>query len=188
LSQVHKAIDKAGYLGIALYILGFGLSELLHLPAMVFVVAGVLCWGHFKGWLLALIMAPLSCCLSFLVVRKIGGQVLADSQWSFVQKLMAKLDEYPVRTVVTLRLCFFLAPAINYVLALSSISFKNFFVGTAAGLVGPLTIAVFFIDRLIVYMGWSKVQNAEIGAALHELGDEFEFGAMGGRHGRGAFF
>ena len=174
-SQVHKAIDKAGYLGIALYILGFGLSELLHLPAMVFVVAGVLCWGHFKGWLLALIMAPLSCCLSFLVVRKIGGQVLADSQWSFVQKLMAKLDEYPV-------------PAINYVLALSSISFKNFFVGTAAGLVGPLTIAVFFIDRLIVYMGWSKTQNAEIGAALHELGDEFEFGAMGGRHGRGAFF
>ena len=120
-SQVHKAIDKAGYLGIALYILGFGLSELLHLPAMVFVVAGVLCWGHFKGWLLALIMAPLSCCLSFLVVRKIGGQVLADSQWSFVQKLMAKLDEYPVRTVVTLRLCFFLAPAINYVLALSSV-------------------------------------------------------------------
>lgn len=187
-SQVHKAIDKAGYLGIALYILGFGLSELLHLPAMVFVVAGVLCWGHFKGWLLALIMAPLSCCLSFLVVRKIGGQVLADSQWSFVQKLMAKLDEYPVRTVVTLRLCFFLAPAINYVLALSSISFKNFFVGTAAGLAGPLTIAVFFIDRLIEYMGWSKVQNAEIGAALHELGDEFEFGAMGGRHGRGAFF
>ena len=40
-------------------------------------------------------MAPLSCALSFLVVRKIGGQMLADSQWSFVQKLMAKLDEYP---------------------------------------------------------------------------------------------
>jgi len=185
---VHKAIDKAGYLGIALYILGFGLSELLHLPAMVFVVAGVLCWGHFKGWLLALVMAPLSCSLSFLVVRKIGGQVLADSQWSFMQKLMAKLDEYPVRTVATLRLCFFLAPAINYVLALSSVSFRDFFVGTATGLAVPLTVAVFFIDRLIEYMGWSKVQNAEIGQALHELGDEFEFGAMGGRHGRGVFF
>ena len=164
------AIDKAGYLGIALYILGFGLSELLHLPAMVFVVAGVLCWGHFKGWLLALVMAPLSCALSFLVVRKIGGQVLADSQWSFVQKLMAKLDEYPVRTVLTLRLCFFLAPAINYVLALSSVSFRNFFIGTAAGLAGPLTVAVFFIDRLIEYMGWSKAQNAEIGQALHGPG------------------
>ena len=41
-------------------------------------------------------MAPLSCSLSFLVVRKIGGQVLADVQWSVVQKMMAKLDEWPV--------------------------------------------------------------------------------------------
>ena len=51
-----------------------------------------------------------------------------------------------------------------------------------------MTVAVFFIDRLIEYMGWSKAQNAEIGQALHELGDEFEFGAMGGRHRRGVFF
>ena len=49
-------------------------------------------------------------------------------------------------------------------------------------------MAVFFIDRLIEYMGWSKAQNAEIGQALHELGDEFEFGADGRRHGRGVFF
>jgi uncharacterized membrane protein YdjX (TVP38/TMEM64 family) len=170
-------------MGFALYIIGFGLSELLHLPGMVFVVAGVLCWGHLKGWLLALVMAPLSCSLSFLVVRKIGGQVLADSQWSFIVKLMAKLDEYPVRTVVTLRVCFFLAPAINYVLALSSISFRNFAIGTFFGLAGPLTVAVFFIDRLIEYMGWSKVQNVEIGQALHELGDE-----LGGVAHRGLFF
>ena len=69
---MHKAIDKAGYLGIGLYILGFGLAELLHLPGMVFVVAGVLCWGHVYGWLLALVMAPLSCAISFLVIRQ-GG-------------------------------------------------------------------------------------------------------------------
>jgi uncharacterized membrane protein YdjX (TVP38/TMEM64 family) len=123
---------------------------------MVFVVAGVLCWGHVRGWLLALVMAPLSCSLSFLVVRKIGGQVLADVQWSFVAKMMARLEEWPVRTVVTLRLCFFLAPAINYLLALSAVSFRDFFVGTVAGLAVPLSVAVFFIDRLIEYMGWSK--------------------------------
>ena len=164
--QVHRAIDKAGYFGIALYVLGFGLAELLHLPAMVFVVAGVLCWGKFGGWLLALVMAPLSCSLSFLVVRKIGGQVLADVQWSVVQKMMAKLDEWPVRTVVTLRLCFFLAPAINDVLALSTVSFRDFAVGTVCGLVVPLTVAVFFIDRLIEYMGWSK-HDVDVAHALN---------------------
>ena len=52
--KVHKAIKKAGYLGIVIYILGFGLAELLHLPGLVFVTAGVMCWGHFNGWMLAL--------------------------------------------------------------------------------------------------------------------------------------
>ena len=72
-----------------MYILGFGLAELLHLPGMVFVVAGVLCWGHVNGWLLALVMAPLSCSISFLVIRRIGGQVLAEVQWSVMQRIMA---------------------------------------------------------------------------------------------------
>ena len=57
-----------------------------------------------------------------------------------------------------MRLCFFLAPAINYMLALSSVSYKDFITGTIAGLVVPLTVAVFFIDHLITYMGWSKTQ------------------------------
>ena len=73
--------------------------------------------------------------------------------------LLAKLDENPVTTVAVLRLCFFLAPAMNYMLALSSVSFRDFMVGSIAGLVVPLTVAVFFIDHLITYMGWSKMQH-----------------------------
>ena len=143
----------------------------------------MLCWGHVRGWLLALVMAPLSCSLSFLVVRKIGGQVLADVQWSFVAKMMARLEEWPVRTVVTLRLCFFLAPAINYLLALSAVSFRDFFVGTVAGLAVPLSVAVFFIDRLIEYMGWSKGGAAEDGG--DDDGGRDRRGVVGGRRRRG---
>ena len=45
--KMHKAIKKAGYLGIVIYVIGFGLAELL--PGLVFVTAGVICWGHFNG-------------------------------------------------------------------------------------------------------------------------------------------
>ena len=163
---MHTAIDDAGYLGFVVYIFGFGLAELLHLPGLVFITAGVLCWGHLRGWIMALIMAPLSCSVSFLVVRRIGGQALANVEWAWVQRLMSKLDEFPVKTVVVLRLIFFMAPAVNYMLALSSVNFKNFLVGTWIGLAVPLTVAVFFIDHLITYMGWSKAQHLEIGHAL----------------------
>ena len=103
-------------------------------------------------------MAPISCAISFLVVRRIGGQALAEVQWSLIQRIMSRLDEHPIATVALLRLCFFLAPVINYILALSSVSFKDFIVGTIVGLVLPLTIAVFFIEQLIQWMGWSHAQ------------------------------
>ena len=121
---MHDAIAKAGVLGIVVYVVGFGLAELLHLPGLVFIVAGVLCWGKFNGWVLALLLAPTSCAISFLVVRRIGGQYLADLQWGVVRKAMEKLDEHPVRTVAVLRLCFFLAPILNYALALYNVRFK----------------------------------------------------------------
>jgi len=158
--KVHKAIKKAGYLGIVIYIIGFGLAELLHLPGLVFVTAGVMCWGHVNGWLLALFMAPLSCTISFLVVRRVGGQALADVQFSIVKRMMSHLDDRPVLTVVGLRSVFFLAPAINYILALSTIRARDFVAGTAIGLVLPLTVAVYFIDNLINYMGWGRNHNS----------------------------
>jgi len=158
--KVHKAIKKAGYLGIVIYIIGFGLAELLHLPGLVFVTAGVMCWGHVNGWLLALFMAPLSCTISFLVVRRVGGQALADVQFSIVKRMMSHLDDRPVLTVVGLRSVFFLAPAINYILALSTIRARDFVAGTAIGLVLPLTVAVYFIDNLINYMGWGRDHNS----------------------------
>ena len=161
--KVHKAIKKAGYLGIVIYVIGFGLAELLHLPGLVFVTAGVMCWGHFNGWMLALVMAPLSCTISFLVVRRVGGQALADVQFAIVKRMMSHLDDRPVLTVVGLRTLFFLAPAINYILALSTIRARDFIAGTALGLVLPLTVAVYFIDNLINYMGWGRERASDGG-------------------------
>jgi hypothetical protein len=39
-------------------------------------------------------------------------------------------------------------------------------IGTTVGLVPTLSIAVFFIDHLITYMGWSKAQHLEVAAEV----------------------
>jgi len=153
-TKVRRAIEKAGIFGVFIYIVGFGLAELLHLPGLVFVTAGVMCWGHFNGWVLAMCMAPISCTVSFLVVRRVGGQALADVNFSIVKRMMTHLDDRPLMTVFALRSMFFLAPAINYILALSTVRLRDFVLGTVLGLITPLTVAVYFIDNLINYMGW----------------------------------
>ena len=154
--EVHRVMDDFGTLGIAIYVIGFALAELLHLPAMVFVTAGILKWGKFIGWLLSLVIAPLSCGFAFVVVRRVGGQALTNVRWTFVKKMMARLDRRPVATVAILRTFLFLSPSLNYALALSSISLKHFMVGNFLGLFGPLTLACLAIDKLISYYGWSK--------------------------------
>ena len=45
-------------------------------------------------------------------------------------------------------------------------SFRDFAVAAVCGLVVPLTVAVFFIDRLIEYMGWSK-HDVDVAHALN---------------------
>ena len=154
--EVHRVIDDFGTLGIAIYVFGFALAELLHLPAMVFVTAGILKWGKFIGWLLSLVIAPLSCGFAFVVVRRVGGQALTNVRWTFVKKMLMRLDRRPVATVAILRTFLFLSPSLNYALALSSISLKHFMVGNFLGLLGPLTLACLAIDKLISYYGWSK--------------------------------
>mmetsp|Transcript_8647 Transcript_8647/g.28516 ORF Transcript_8647/g.28516 Transcript_8647/m.28516 type:complete len:313 (+) Transcript_8647:846-1784(+) len=155
-AQVHDAMDKAGILGVLLWCVGFCLAELCHLPATVFIITGVLRWGHFIGFALALVIAPLSCALSFIVVRRIGGQALANVQWRFVQRMMARLERKPVVTVVILRTFLFLSPSLNYALALSNLSFRNFIIGSTIGLVFPMSVVVLGIDHLIKFYGWSR--------------------------------
>jgi len=158
--RVHEMIDSAGVLGVVVYVVGFALAELLHLPALVFITAGILKWGKLTGWILSLVMAPLSCGFSFIVVRRIGGQALEKVQWKLVKRAMFHLKEKPVVTVVAIRCVLFLSPSINYALALSSISLRNFMIGSALGLVTPLTLIVLLIDHLINFYGWNRAAAA----------------------------
>ena len=158
--RVHEAIDSAGVLGVVVYVVGFALAELLHLPALVFITAGILKWGKLTGWILSLVMAPLSCGFSFIVVRRIGGQALEKVQWKLVKRAMFHLKEKPVKTLVAIRSVLFLSPSINYALALSSISLRDFMIGSAIGLVTPLTLIVLLIDHFIHFYGWNRAAAA----------------------------
>ena len=55
---------------------------------------------QFYGWLLAIIMAPLSVSTSFLVVRSIGGQPLSENSSGWTRAVLSNLDERPYTTIV----------------------------------------------------------------------------------------
>ena len=62
--------------------------------------------------------------------------------------MLARLDERPVTTVIVLRTLLWLAPPLNYALALSSIRFRHYLIGSALGLLLPVAGAALFFDWL----------------------------------------
>ena len=110
--------------------------------------AGILAYGPLWGFGVSLLAAIFSVCVSFVLVRAVGGQLLAELELPFARRMLARLDERPVTSVIVLRTLLWLAPPLNYALALSGIRFRDYLIGSAVGLLLPVAGAALFFDWL----------------------------------------
>ncbi|HEY2748091.1 MAG TPA: VTT domain-containing protein [Polyangia bacterium] len=149
MTRVRDLVQHAGALGVAIFFVAFAVGELLHVPGLVFVAAAVMTWGRVAGGTTAYAAAIGSVALSFVVVRAIGGQPLAELRWRWLQRILARLDQRPIVTVALLRVLLWLAPALNYALALSRVRFVDYLVGSALGLIPPIVAMTLFLDYLM---------------------------------------
>lgn len=136
--KLRHLLPSLGAWGIPLFIALFALGELVHIPGMVFVAGAVYSYGRLGGAALSYVAAVLSVLFSFLVVRFVGGRMLEELDKPLIRRALSHLDERPLRTVFVLRTIFFMAPPLNYALALSSIGVGTYVVGSALGLVAPI--------------------------------------------------
>lgn len=149
---IRAFMDSAGALGFVAFLFVFAIGELLHIPGLVFVGAASVAYGDAIGTLAAYAGALGSLTLSFYVVRLIGGQPLAEVERPIVKRILARLDEQPLRTVTVLRFVFWMSPALNYALAMSTVRYREYLLGSMLGLLIPIPIAVVFFDSLA--SGW----------------------------------
>lgn len=145
---LQTQIQAAGLAGILIYIAVFTLGELLYVPGIVFVGAGVLAYGTVGGFFIALFAALVSVCVSFAVVRGIGGNPSAHLKARWVKRALAQLEHHPIRTIVLLRLFLWVSPPLNYALALSGVRFRDFLIGSSVGLAPPIFLLALGIHVL----------------------------------------
>ncbi len=65
--------------------------------------------------------------------------------------LLSKLDERPILVVFLIRLVFWIAPPLNYALALTKIRFRDYMIGSVAGLILPVFGLSFLFEWVIGY-------------------------------------
>lgn len=148
-ARVRELVQQAGAAGVGIFVLAFAFGELLHVPGLVFVGAAVLAWGRIAGGAVAYLGALVSISFSFAVVRAIGGQPLGELKQAWLRKMLTQLERRPVRTVALLRLVLWMAPAVNYALALSPIRYRDYAIGSAVGLAVPVAAAAAFLHVLL---------------------------------------
>jgi len=147
--RVREMVRDAGVLGVIVYIGIFALGELVHIPGIVFVAAGLLSWGKVLGFPISLLASVVSVSVSFVVVRVVGGRALASLNRPLFKRVLDRLDQRPIRTVVVLRLLLFLAPPLNYALAMTNLRFRDYVIGSAIGLVLPLLGVALLFDWVL---------------------------------------
>lgn len=152
LAWVQDVMTSAGALGIVAFIVIFSLGELAHVPGLVFVSAAALAFGPVLGAIVGYVGAFVSVCVSFWVVRSIGGQLLAKIERPSFKKILDRLESQPIRVTIILRLVLWMAPPLNYALAMSKMRFRDYAIGSAIGLIIPIVLAVTFLDAVMEYM------------------------------------
>lgn len=148
-ARVRELVQHAGATGVGIFVIAFCAGELLHVPGLVFVGAAVLAWGRIAGGAAAYAGALVAVSVSFVVVRGIGGQPLGEIRQPRLRAVLARLEQRPIATVAILRLLLWLAPAVNYALALSPIRYGDYLAGSAIGLAIPVAAASALIEYLL---------------------------------------
>lgn len=146
--EIRRMVSDAGPWGVLLYAAIFSAGELIHIPGMIFVAAGILAWGRLAGFFVALFGAVVSVSVSFWVVRGLGGRALVRIDRPFMRKMLGRLHARPVITILILRAIFWISPPLNYALAMTNVRFRDYLLGSALGLAVPVALAALVFDLL----------------------------------------
>jgi uncharacterized membrane protein YdjX (TVP38/TMEM64 family) len=134
--------------GLLIFVLVFSLGNLVQIPGWVFLAAAVLTLGKTLGGIATYVAAGVSCVMTFLTIRFLGGSALRQMDNKYARRLLEHFDAHPVRSVVILRMLFQTVPALNYTLALSGAKFRDYLIGTLLGLPIPIALYCVFFDYL----------------------------------------
>ena len=149
LGFLRQTLFESGWEGLILFVLLFTLGNLVQVPGWIFLASAVLVLGQVAGGLVTYLAASISCAVTFLSVRWVGGDAFQQMNSPLARRLVSQLHAHPIRNVIGLRLLFQTLAALNYTLAMSGIGFRNYMVATLLGLPLPIAVYCLLLDYLV---------------------------------------
>lgn len=146
---LRETVLSYGWAGVAVFVVSFCVLNLLQVPAMLMIIVSIVAWGPLLGTGVGWTGAVFASCSTFLIGRFLGGTSLGGLKHPWARRLLEGLERRPIITLILLRSVFQAAAPLNLTLALTSLPFRSYLLGTALGLIPPVLFAALLTDLLI---------------------------------------
>jgi len=149
-------ITNSGPLAPLVFIIAYGAGVCLFLPATLFTGLGALLFGTLWGFLYNITGAMLGASGAFFIGRYLGRDFAASLIGNRLSKYDNKVAENGFAVTLYLRLVFFPFTPMNFGMALTRVSFPQYFWGTFFGIIAGGFVMTFFFATIAEV--WSNGQ------------------------------
>jgi uncharacterized membrane protein YdjX (TVP38/TMEM64 family) len=157
--SVRAAVEGAGFWGPVLFVLLFGLEGLGIVPGLLFMLTAIVLWPPGQALILNWLGALMAGIVGFTYARTLGREFIAARLPERIRRFERRVVERSLRTVIVIRLAFFISPPAHWALGLSPVSFGNFVLGSAIGNV-PWVLGITLLGAPL--LDWFANQSREM--------------------------
>lgn len=153
LAHLHPESIRAfllgwGALGPVIFVGLYALGEIVAIPSVLFVIAAGMAWPTVVAIPLAWGASVFSALVVFLISRYLARDFVQRNLPDGWRDLDARLERGGVLAVAGIRLIAFLAPWTHPALAISSVSVRDYVLGTALGVLPGVLLLVIFGEAI----------------------------------------
>ena len=141
-------LHTAGIWAPAVYILIYALGVCLFIPGTLLTGLGAAIFGAYWGFVYVWIGAMAGASAAFVIGRTLGREFAAGLIGDRLQKYDNAIARNGFATVLYLRLVYFPFTPMNFGMGLTKVRFRDYFWGTALGIIVGTFIFTFFIGTL----------------------------------------
>jgi uncharacterized membrane protein YdjX (TVP38/TMEM64 family) len=146
--NVSRSLEHAGRWAPLFFVLLYAAGVCLFIPGTLLTGFGAALFGPFHGFLYVWVGAMLGASVAFLIGRTLGR----DFASSLIGERLKRYDEAIRRngfgTVLYLRLVYFPFTPMNFGMGLTAVRFKDYFLGTALGILVGTFVFTFLVGTL----------------------------------------
>jgi uncharacterized membrane protein YdjX (TVP38/TMEM64 family) len=138
--HIQQLVESAGPWGPLAFMVVFIGAVVSQVPGLIFVAVAPALFRLPEAWALSFVASNLAVILNFELVRRLGGQPLAQLENARLRRLFERLESEPVKTVALLRTITVMFPPVTSALALTSLRSRDHVLGSLLGMLLPVTL------------------------------------------------